>query len=347
MTGRAHAAMHRCSRWPLCIRQPAGRITRVGTLQGVGLNNKEKQPGSGQDHDEGHTIIYSPGEEGTRIVQAPVGEVQPALVEVQGDAPGRVYRLQRGRTLLGRDPACAIVVDQRAASRRHAEIRRGDDGIEIEDLSSTNGTRLNGRSIAGPMPLADGHLIKIGSVVFQYVDKLHDVEMLEALFDTGTIDPLTGAMNKAHLLRTLNASMHVARSGPPLSLVAIDIDHFKSVNDRHGHLCGDFILKEVCRVIRHAVRPEDMLGRFGGEEFLILMPDTVLDAAVTAAERVRQAVAAHRFEFAATHVPLTISLGVCAFAPDFAKPEDMIAAADAQLYRSKREGRNRVSAGTR
>lgn len=301
-----------------------------------GRNPEEEQ------EEDPRTMIYQLGEDSTRLLQVRAGETQPALVEVQGDSPGRVRRLKPGSTILGRDLQCDLVINQRAASRRHAEIRWSGDAVVLEDLGSTNGTRLDGRVLQGPAALHPGNLIKIGSFVFKYMDKLLDVEMLEVLYRSGTVDELTGTFNKAHLARTLAASIDIARAGSTLSLVVLDLDHFKNINDVHGHLAGDHVLTEACRIIRTAIRPEDMLGRFGGEEFMIILPDTALPGAVTIAERVRRCIAEHLFEFAGRRIPVTVSLGVCELAPAFATAEEMIAAADAQLYTAKREGRNRV-----
>ena len=131
----------------------------------------------------------------------------------------------------------------------------------------------------------------------------------------------------------------------PLSLVMLDIDHFKKINDTFGHPAGDFVLQKVSAKIGETVRQEDLFARYGGEEFALLLRESNDDKSVRCAERCRRAVDGHEFHFNGTPIKVTISLGVATlFDTDFAQPEDLIAAADKYLYRAKRGGRNRVDA---
>ncbi len=291
------------------------------------------------------TLVYHHGEDGTTVMTRRAAAIQPALLMIQGEFPGRVHRLKSGSNLMGRDALCDICIRERAASRRHADIRWDGDAVIVEDLKSTNGTIVNGQLIREPVVPRPGNFIKIGSCVFKYIDSLLDVEMLEDLHAKGTCDPLTGIYNKAHLLLALASSMEIARdAGSALSLMVIDLDHFKKVNDTHGHLAGDYVLKETCHVIKSLLRPEDTFARFGGEEFTVMLPGQGLEAAVNVAERIRRSIAGHTFEYSGAKIPITLSLGVCEYLPEFKKTDDMISAADQLLYKSKHEGRNRVSA---
>lgn len=156
------------------------------------------------------------------------------------------------------------------------------------------------------------------------------------------IDPLTGLYNQRYLMRDLAARLAPARD-ISIALVMIDVDHFKTVNDRWGHPVGDRALRQVADVLRGRVRLADSVSRYGGEEFAVVMPGASLAEAQTAAERLRMAVEAMNFmPDGATTYPLTISLGVATRAPG-GSAEQLIAAADQALYVAKRNGRNRVA----
>jgi diguanylate cyclase (GGDEF)-like protein len=268
----------------------------------------------------------------------------PALIVIQGDMIGRVFRIKEGRNIIGRHPNCAITVHQRAVSGFHAEITRSEKGVILQDLQSTNGTVHNKQKIARPVALRPGDLVKVGGSVFKYVESKLDAAFTENLHQQVTRDPMTGVYNKGYALKALSSSMEIAKAGYPLSVIMFDLDHFKKINDTHGHLAGDFILKEVCRVlIDSVVRVEDVLGRFGGEEFMVIMPDCAIEAAESVAERIRKTLEGHDFDFEGKKIPVTASIGVCSWVPSFKTPEDMIAIADQLLYKSKQAGRNRVS----
>ncbi len=163
---------------------------------------------------------------------------------------------------------------------------------------------------------------------------------LEQLANT---DMLTGLANRRHLFERFAEMWSMGeRKGRPLGCVMLDIDKFKSVNDTYGHAAGDYVLKNVARTCRDNLRPYDILGRFGGEEFCIISPEN--DAAGTAAlaDRIRRAVAESHFEFEGQTIPVTISLGVGEREDRHAGPDDLIAVADAMLYQAKENGRNQV-----
>lgn len=160
-------------------------------------------------------------------------------------------------------------------------------------------------------------------------------------------DGLTGLLNKRHFLLELGNLIHKAeRENLPLSVFMFDIDHFKKYNDQNGHQDGDELLKTIARVLRKCVRPGDLVGRYGGEEFLLAMPDTDRDGALTAAQRVREAIESYPFAHGEKQPlgKLSISGGVAAFPADGTQGPDLIRNADQALYRAKAEGRNRVFA---
>lgn len=270
---------------------------------------------------------------------------EPALIMLDGDLPGQVYRLRPGRQIIGRRPECDIRLRERAVSGIHAEIIRVRDTVTINDLASTNGTLVNGLRIRHPVPLVQGSLLKLGNCVFKYVDSLLEVEFTEALHSRGITDQLTGAYNKTYVVARLGFLIDMATEARPVSVITFDFDNFKQVNDQFGHAAGDHILRATCALIGSSfVRPQDLFARMGGEEFVIAMPETPLEGAVDVAERLRRALEEKVFDYEGQEIRLTSSFGVCSATSAVEQPESVLARADELLYRSKREGRNRVSA---
>lgn len=267
----------------------------------------------------------------------------PHLTIIQGEPFGQVFHIPDGATVIGRSPECGLRLMERSVSAHHARLLRQGNLVVIEDLKSTNGTALNNNNLSIPKSLEPDDLIKIGKTVFRYRDNHLDAQTTESLHKKGTTDPMTGVFNKEHILMQLAASIEVAKQGYPLCLVMIDLDHFKKINDTHGHLAGDYVLKESCRLLRDSIlRAEDIFGRYGGEEFTLIMPDTPFNTALQVAERVRASIQTHGFVFDSKKIPVTASLGVTLWKPQYATVEAMIDAADKLLYEAKRGGRNRV-----
>jgi diguanylate cyclase (GGDEF)-like protein len=157
-------------------------------------------------------------------------------------------------------------------------------------------------------------------------------------------DALTGVFNRRHLDERLDEMFeHSSRLHEPLSLVMFDIDHFKKVNDSHGHQAGDVVLTQFAQLLKHAARDIDRIGRYGGEEFMVLLPGTVLDAGVTFAKRARQEVEAHQFGYNGGTLSCSISAGVAGIPhPRIHTRQQLVKAADDALYIAKSLGRNRV-----
>ncbi|HEV7239568.1 MAG TPA: GGDEF domain-containing protein [Thermoanaerobaculia bacterium] len=270
---------------------------------------------------------------------------EPALIMLEGDLPGQVFRLRPGRQVIGRRPECDIRVRERAVSGIHAEIIRVRDTVTINDLASTNGTLLNGLRIRTPVPLVQGNLLKLGNCVFRYVDSLLEVEFTEAMHTRGTTDQLTGAFNKSYLVARLGFAIDMATEARPVSVIAFDFDNFKQVNDQYGHAAGDHVLRACSAMIMESfVRPVDLFARMGGEEFVIVMQETTTERAAEVAEQLRRTLEERTFAYEGEEIRLTSSFGVCAATSAVEQPEFLLLRADELLYRSKREGRNRVSA---
>lgn len=270
---------------------------------------------------------------------------EPALIMLEGDLPGQVFRLRPGRQVIGRRPECDIRVRERAVSGIHAEIIRVRDTVTINDLASTNGTLLNGLRIRTTVPLVQGNLLKLGNCIFRYVDSLLEVEFTEAMHSRGTTDQLTGAFNKSYLIARLGFAIDMATEARPVSVIAFDFDNFKQVNDQHGHAAGDHVLRACSAMIMESfVRPTDLFARMGGEEFVIVMQETPVERAAEVAEKLRRTLEERIFTYEGEEIRLTSSFGVCAATSAVEQPEFLLLRADELLYRSKREGRNRVSA---
>ena len=269
---------------------------------------------------------------------------EPALIMLEGDLPGQVFRLRSGRQIIGRRPECDIRVRERAVSGIHAEVIRVRDNVTINDLASTNGTLVNGMRIRTPVPLLQGSLLKLGNCVFKFVDSLLEVEFTESLHARGITDQLTGAFNKSYLIARLGFAIDTASSERPVSVIAFDYDNFKQVNDQYGHAAGDHALQATCELIAERfVRPTDLFARVGGEEFVIVLPETPVETAAKIAEQIRSTLEATNFGPEGLNVRLTSSFGVCCATSAIEQPELVLARADELLYQSKRDGRNRVS----
>ncbi len=269
---------------------------------------------------------------------------EPALVLLEGDLPGQVFRLRPGRQIIGRRPECDIRVRERAVSGIHAEVIRIRDTVTINDLASTNGTLVNGMRIKQPVPLVQGCLLKVGNCIFRYVDSLLEVEFTEALHAKGITDALTGAYNKSYLVARLGFILDTASEARPVSVITFDFDQFKQVNDQFGHAAGDHILRVTSELVQSSfVRETDVYARMGGEEFVIVLPDTSIEAAVAIAQQIRATFEDRLFEFEGAAIHLTSSFGVATATSAVERPEALLARADELLYRSKRDGRNRVS----
>jgi diguanylate cyclase (GGDEF)-like protein len=169
-------------------------------------------------------------------------------------------------------------------------------------------------------------------------------EVNTRLLKMAQTDSLTGLDNRRYVEERLEEAFgHSRRLNEPVAVVLCDLDRFKSVNDTYGHQVGDAVLKQLARILKNEAREIDRVGRYGGEEFMLLLPGTVLDAAVTFAERARKAVEAHTFTFEGGTLQRTMSCGVAAWPhPRIGDCDALVKAADDALYVAKETGRNRV-----
>src|SRR6185369_11574096 len=191
-----------------------------------------------------------------------------------GSDLGKRFALTHDNTI-GRDPSNDICVDMSFVSRQHARVTRRELRWFIEDLGSRNGTQINGVPVEGVTRLDNGDQIKIGGAIFKYIAG-GNVETLfhEEIYRMTIFDGLTKVHNKRYMLDFLEREIARARRySSPLSMAMLDIDHFKSLNDTHGHQAGDYVLERVASAIGAHVRREQLLARYGGEEFALVLPE--------------------------------------------------------------------------
>jgi two-component system, cell cycle response regulator len=271
---------------------------------------------------------------------------EPYLIQISGRETGQMHNLT-GRTIrLGRDPSCQIILDDPHVSRVHAEIICTDGKqIVIKDAGSTNGVFVNGKKIT-EQALSDGDKILIGTRLyfkFAYQDAV-DQNYQQNLFRAANIDGLTQLYNKKFFIDVLSKEFSFSRRNEqPLSLLMIDIDHFKAVNDTYGHMAGDLVLKFVGQYLLKNLRLENIAARYGGEEFAVILRNVDDKQALMIAERLRKAIESEKMAFRGNIVQVTISIGIATLeAKNFETIEDLIHKADEHLYEAKESGRNRI-----
>jgi two-component system, cell cycle response regulator len=272
---------------------------------------------------------------------------QHVLVRMDGSAVGQVLALSKDTWTVGRLPESDIHLTSEGISRRHARLVKQGDQFHLEDLASANGTFVGGVKVT-QHALRDGDVIQFGPrAVFRYsVADAHEERMLRHLYEASVRDALTGAYNREYLNERLKTEVGYARRHKTiLSLVLIDLDHFKAVNDTYGHQAGDAALVQLSAQLVHVLRAEDVFARYGGEEFAVTLRGIALDGAERVGQRLRHAVTASPVRYEDHVIHCTISAGAASLddCPD-PTPEQLIAVADRRLYIAKRTGRNRVVA---
>ena len=269
------------------------------------------------------------------------------IAHPESDLLGTRYRLPpHGILEIGRSSACDISMPEvQSLSRSHARLNHVGAVVEIEDRGSTNGTFVNDERVLSRQPLRSGDRFQIGAAHFKFLHEQDPEHAFhEAIHQLVMTDGLTQIYNKRKLDEELVREFARAqRHDRPLSLIFFDIDHFKEVNDTYGHLCGDFVLQQIARQTREYLRQEQVFGRVGGEEFVILSPEMELPGAEKLAETLRSRIASEELFYAELRLRVTCSFGVAALTPGMRRPDELYEAADRAMYASKEGGRNRVS----
>ena len=254
------------------------------------------------------------------------------------DILGRHYPFGAGITI-GRKSDNAIVLDHDGVSRHHARIERRDDAWWIVDAGSMNGTMLNDAKVTEARLAFGDHVTIGGGVIFKVVGDTWPRDGGPYHPDPKT-DALTGARNKRHLMWLLDRELKdPKRASRVVSLAMFDLDHFKRLNDAHGHLAGDQVLRDVASILRVT---EDIVARYAGEELVWLLVGRDLDAAAKRAETARALIESHVTTFDHRAIKTTISGGVARIDDAMRTPEECIRRVDEKVYEAKCAGRNCV-----
>lgn len=281
------------------------------------------------------------------------GPKRPCLVVVAGAQLGEIFPIV-GELIIGRDVDAQLrLPEDEGVSRRHARVTAVADGALLSDLGSQNGTWVDGERVQERV-LKEGMKIRVGQTTvlkFACYDAVEEA-MQRQLLESALRDGLTRAFNRRYFLQRLQAEIRFAeRHSQPLALLMIDIDHFKQLNDTHGHRAGDDVLRGLVGLLHETLRAEDVLARWGGEEFAVLVRGIGRDNALTLAERLRRVVAERKIAREdGAPLPITVSIGVSVYpiervgdVPSEQTGEKLVELADAALYRAKNDGRNRVA----
>lgn len=269
---------------------------------------------------------------------------EPCLVIIRGARLGSRIVPGPEPLVIGRAVDADFQISERSISRQHCRIYRDEGRYWIEDLGSTNRTWLNDEQV-DRAPLKDGDLVRISQTVLKFVDEGNIEAGYHSELHESTIrDTLTGLYNRRHAMAVLEKEAARAQRDERylLALVILDLDFFKDINDEHGHLAGDGVLRQLGRIASDRVRASDTLARIGGEEFALILPDTTIEEARQLAESIRESVEAQTFRLAEEDHTITLSAGVATWQRHMQSISELLQAADRQLYEAKSSGRNRV-----
>lgn len=275
---------------------------------------------------------------------------RPVLICLSGPLRGQRRALDQPEVVIGRSSQADWRLNDSSASRLHARITYENHdqagampSCTIEDLGSRNGTELNGELVSGRVPLRERDRILVGGTIIGFfVRDEAELRYDESLYESATRDILTGLDNRRQFASYMRHHLSRAnRHGLRLAFMLLDLDHFKSVNDKHGHDAGDEALKHLAKILRANVRDSDLVARWGGEEFAICLPDTDIDRAIALAERIRHSVESNPCVVEGVgEIPLTTSIGGAGFRSGDSV-DSLFQRADRMLYKAKDGGRNR------
>ncbi len=268
------------------------------------------------------------------------------LVVLVGAELGAMYSMKGIKTAtVGRSAKTTIRLRDEGVSRVHCIFEKSEDGnIFIKDRESRNGTMVNGQRISS-LQLNEGDRIQVGETILQltYRDELEESFHRE-LYEAALKDGLTKIYNRKYFGERLAAEFaYAVRHSGQISLLMLDLDHFKNLNDTYGHPAGDFVLRSVVNIMQRTMRKEDVLARYGGEEFVVIARGIPIAHSVIFAERLRTEVAAAPVKYNDKLIDVTVSIGIAAVPhPAIRTPNDLVTAADKALYKAKHAGRNNV-----
>jgi diguanylate cyclase (GGDEF)-like protein len=296
------------------------------------------------DRSEDKTIVaQSPASES---LSATSSRSSPLLLQYDGAGAGRKFVLNHHSIVVGRRADKVNVwVDDASVSREHCRISFVGTKASVTDLGSLNHTYVNDQVVLQSAELSHGDMLRVGNIRLRFFSHgSADQLLFDKIYKMAVLDRMLDIFRRDYVVEKLEEEFRLARaSGSGLCLLVIDLDRFKSINDTYGHDAGDLVLKDVCAAIKKLVRPVDTFGRFGGEEFVIILPRCSLDQGYTFGELVRQTVEKLRINYAGSAIPVTVSIGCAELTDDIAESQDLIKLADVMVYRSKSAGRNRVT----
>ena len=284
-----------------------------------------------------------------REVRATARKAIPGLLVLSGREIGKVFYFGEGGETLGRDAEAGIPLRDSSVSRRHAQVyeQKAEDSDAVHhvivDLHSTNGTLVNGERISRSF-LHDGDKIQIGEIVLKFT--LHDEaehQYQQEIQRRIHFDDMTGLLTISSFYERFEMHLkqaHGRRSS--VTVVMMDLDGLKAINDRFGHLAGSLTIKTIGNLLRQKLGGFAEIGRYGGDEFIALVPDMGAEEVVARLENVRRGIEAHTLKFQGQPAQVTISMGVANYPWDAHSMEDLVSAADAALMLAKRQGKNCV-----
>lgn len=309
-----------------------------------------------KDSENGHGSIVSDSVRTLRSsgMFGSISAFIPTLTFLSGPALGKEIPLVHRQITLGRGGECDVLIADPAVSRKHLQIccreivKKGENPklkVVVRDLGSSNGTLVNYISVRRAV-LKPGDKIFLGRTILKFDHRdIAEQGFFDEIFRMATTDSLTGLLNKASITRTLSEEIaDAARYRRWISVILMDLDGFKSVNDLNGHLAGDRVLQCAAQILQRTIRKRDKAGRFGGDEFLILLPETGAKGAFQAAERVRKAIESAVPAELNLNGDITASLGIATCRTHLASAGTLLERADSALYRAKSLGKNRAEA---
>jgi two-component system cell cycle response regulator len=295
--------------------------------------------------------LTSRGEEDITQEVALPANVRPSrnamtLHVIKGPRAGEVLTVDRHDAVLGRGEDADLRIQDPSLSRTHARFERDGDTLTVTDLESMNGTFVEGQRVQGTQLLKSGEQLTLGNVIVRFsVQDPTELKVQRDLYEAAVRDRLTGLYNRGYFDDRLAAEWaFVKRHQSTMAVLVIDLDHFKSVNDTHGHPVGDAVLRAAAGKIRDSLRAEDLAARYGGEEFVVLARGTDSGGAQVLGQRLRTRISQTEIHVPTGVVRVTASIGVAVMRRDlvFRSPGELLASADASLYEAKNSGRNRV-----
>lgn len=254
------------------------------------------------------------------------------------------FELNEEGLTLGRGMECDVQLPAAVISRRHCKVSCVGQSIVVEDLASTNGTYLDNQRIDRAF-VTPSNQLRVGPFLLKLEYKgFMEIRAQNQLLEAARLDAVTGIANRGWFVAQ-SARLMAAMKEPANSLTAVmvDIDRFKNVNDQFGHAAGDAVLAGVARILEQEKHDNHLLGRFGGEEFVMMMPDIDHQEAFILCDRAREQIAKENFKFEGLGLSVNVSIGMATRTQgEIASLDGLISEADSAMYRAKRLGRNRV-----